>query len=201
MNLGAARTELLARGFSYLDSTRANLMLNTAKNELEDEHDWPWLETTTTGVAPLTIADLKRILYVVDLTNGRQLTGLDAQDIADRDVVVTTAGSPDSWYLDGLTTLRLYPTSTSDQLSVRYVKYSPELVADGDTPQIPVRYHVLWVDYACVEAYRDVENYAAANALLQHIKQVKLPQLLSVFGMRNMQNPEYTQVTFASEDW
>lgn len=56
-------------------------MLNNAKDELEDFFDWPWLETTTTGTAPLTVTNLKRILYVTDTTNDTELPGVQAADI------------------------------------------------------------------------------------------------------------------------
>ena len=201
MNLGTARTELLARGFDYLSSSRANTMLTNAKNAFEDEWSWPWLEATTTGTAPLTISDLKDVLSVVDTTNQVQLTGLDARDITDRDAIVTTAGSPDSWWLDGETTLRVYPTSTSVQLSVRYVKFSPELANDSDTPLIPVRYHPVWLDYAVVEAYLDSDNFDAAAGLLNFVRQQRLPAMIEQYATRNRQNPGYVAVTWASDDW
>ena len=201
MNLGTARTELLARGFDYLSTSRANIMLTNAKNALEDEYAWVWLEATTTGTAPLTISDLKDVLYVVDTSNQRQLTGLDARDITDRDAIVTTTGTPDSWWLDGETTLRTYPTSTSVQLSVRYVKFSPELASDSDTPLIPVRYHPLWIDYSVIEAYKDAHRFNEANGLLAHIRQFRLPQIIELYATRNRMNPGYAPVTWASDDW
>lgn len=201
MDLSAARTELKDRGFSFLTDARATIMLNNAKNALEDEFQWPWLETTATGVAPLTISDLKYVLYVVDTTNRVPLTGVDAVDITDRDAIITTTGAPDSWWLDGATSLKVYPASTSVQLSVRYVKFSPELSGGSDTPLIPVRYHQVWIDYAVVEAYKDSDRYTEANGLLGHIRQYRLPQMVELYGLRNRQNPGYAPVTWASDDW
>lgn len=199
MNLSSARDELAARGFDYLSTSRLNIMLNNGKNALEDEFAFPWLETTTTGTAPLAIADLKYVLYVVDTTNQNELTGLDSRDIALRDAIVGTAGTPDAWWLDGAGTLQTYPTSTAS-LSVRYVKFSPELSADSDTPLIPVRYHSVWVDYAVVDAYRDSDNYAAANALLGFVREFRLQQMIEVYGARNRQNSGYAQIRAGSFD-
>lgn len=191
MNLTQARDELAGRGFDYLSTTRLNIMLNNGKNSLEDEYAWPWLETTTTGTAPLSIADLKFVLYVVDTTNQFKLTGVDARDVTDRDTTVTTTGAADSWWLDGTGTLDTYPTQSNAALSVRYVKYSPELSADSDTPLIPARYHAVWIDYAVIDAYKDSDNYVAANALLAHVRQFRLPQMIDVFATRNRANPMY----------
>jgi hypothetical protein len=105
VNLTQAIAELKARGFDYLSDARATIMLNNAKNAFEDEFDWPWLETTTTGVAPLTISDLGAVLYVVDTTDGSELQGIDARDVVDVDTNVSTAGVPTSWWLDGTVSL------------------------------------------------------------------------------------------------
>lgn len=200
MNLTAATAELKARGFDYLPDARCTIFLNNAKNALEDEFDWVWLETTTTGTAPLTISDLKEVLSVVDTSNRNKLTGLDARDITDWDPITTTAGTPESWWLDGETTLRTYPTSSAT-LSVRYLKFSAELASGSDSPLIPVRYHALWIDYAVIEAYKDEDRFDAANALLGHVKQFRLPQMIDLYGARNRANPAYATVTWASDDW
>jgi hypothetical protein len=201
MQLSAARTELQARGFDHLSSARCLIMLNRAKNALEDEYPWPWLHTSTTGTAPLTISDLKHIQYVSDTSNDRTLTGVDLRWVREMDASADETGTPQVWWLDGETTLRVWPLNTSINLSVRYVKFSPELSADGDTPLIPTRYHPVWVDYAVVEAYKDADDYANANALLQHLRMVEVPRMIAHYANRNLQNPEAIAVTYASEDW
>ena len=61
MNLGTARTELQARGFDYLSTARCNTFLNRALYILNEQESWPFLETTVSGAAPLTISDLSLI--------------------------------------------------------------------------------------------------------------------------------------------
>lgn len=202
VNLGAARTRLLSRGFQYItDNAVLNDMLNNAKNALEDEYAWPWLETTaTTQAAPVTITDLKSVEYVVDTTNDRPLGGIDPRTVPDLDGDPTTTGTPLWWWLDGTQMLQVYPLSSSVQISVRYVKFSPDLANDSDTPLIPARYHSVWVDYAVVEAYKDQPNFNAANALLGDIRQRRLPQMIQQFAGRNRQNPESQVMTGASID-
>jgi hypothetical protein len=194
VDLITARTEFKARGFDYLSDARANTMLNNAKNAFEDEWPWPWLETTTSGVAPFTISDLK---YVLDVQTaaGVELQGIDPKD-AD-----LTAGAADSWWLDGTQTLRTSPVDASTSLAVRYVRFSPDLAASSDTPLIPSRYHPVWIDYAVVEAYKDDDNYQAAQALLAFIRATRLPQLIETYVWRNRATTAYQEITFAAEDW
>lgn len=202
MDLTAAQTELKARGGDYLSSTRLTTFLNDAKNEFEDFYPWPWLETTTTGTAPLTISDLKAILYVVDTTQRQELTGVNAQFIVeDLDETITTTGSPDVWWLDGTTTLKVYPASTTSSLSVRYVKFSPELSAGADTPLIPVRNHNLWIDLAYIRVLKDTDDARAAQALQLDVN-AKLAKLVETYGARNRQNSTtFVQLRGSSEDW
>jgi hypothetical protein len=202
MDLATAQTELRDRGFDYLSDGRLTVILNSAKNALEDEYPWPWLETTTTGTAPLTISDLKQVLYVVDTTNSAELAGTEARSIiAQRDATISTAGTPDSWWLDGTTTLKVYPTSTTVSLSVRYIKASPELSATTDTPLIPTRYHPVWLDYATIEAYRDAANEQQAAQLLNDVRGRKLPEMIAQYALRNLNGPTFTQSTWHSVDW
>lgn len=202
MDLSDAREALLARGFSYLEPARADIMLNNAKNELEDTYPWPWLETTATGTAPLSFDDLKYVLYVVDTTNQQELVGSEAPLLVDQDPSISTSGTPLYWWLDGTTTLNLYPTNTSVQLSVRYVKFSPELSDDGQTtPLIPERYHPIWVDLAAVEAYKDDDEQDRANALLVDVQR-RIQQMIVVYASRNRQNSTYQKTSlYSSGDW
>lgn len=201
MNLGTARTELQARGFDYLSTTRCTILLNRGKNALEDYYLWPWLETTTTGTAPLTVSDLKQVLYVVDSTGDRELPGLDRRMIRDLDSKLDDTGVPEFWWINGETSLRVWPLNTTNTLSVDYVKFSPELSGDSDTPLIPVRYHPVWVDFAVVEAYKDNDAYDKASALLDHLTRFDIPRMVQAYAERNLQNPGYQQIRGASEDW
>jgi hypothetical protein len=196
-----ARTALIARGFDELTPTRLNEVLNLAKNQFEDGYPFPWLETTATGPAPLTIADLKDVLYVVDTTNQNELRGVPAQHIiAEQDPIIGDTGAPALWWLDGTTSLKTWPVQASAQLSVRYVKESPELSLDADTPLIPVRYHSTWVDLAAVRAYLDSDNIDAAAQLSAIVGQ-DLARIIARYDTRNRQNSAYQQILGYAEDW
>lgn len=166
-------------------------MLNLGKNALEQVAPWPWLEATTSGTAPLTISDLRQVLYVVDTTNDCVLPGLDVRSTVGVDPELGS-GVPSSWWLDGLTSLKVHPTNTSVSLSVRYLKFSSELSTGTDTPLIPVREHPVWIDFAVVEAYKDSDNFAAAQALLGDLMSRAVPRMIDTYCGRNLANPDHT---------
>lgn len=196
MNLGQAQQELQDRGFDYLSAPRMTTMLNRALADFGDFYTWPWLRKTATGAAPLTITDLKYVLKVFD-QSGNELFGMT--DAADVDV--TQAGTPDSWWVDdtsGSAVLTAYPVG-SVTFSVRYVAEAPLLTAASDTPLIPVRYHPLWVDLAVVQAYKDSDNFAAAQALRADTE-AALQRLVERYETRNRMNSQTIRILVGSED-
>ena len=196
MNLDAARTELRARGFDYLSNTRTDYFLNAALTEIDDAFPWPWLETTTTGTAPLTITDLKQPLYVIDTTNERELQSLEYRDLIIGDPNLTETGAPAVWSLNGTTQIVVWPVS-SVSLSVRYIKTSPVLDEAADEPLLPSRYHTVWIDRAVAEALKDSDNQQAANVLLQDVQR-RVEQMCMVYVDRVA---SYQRIHFQSEDW
>jgi len=196
VQLSDARTELLARGFDYLTTSRANLMLNRGLVDFEDFYPWSWLRKTATGAAPLTISDLKYIRKVQDST-GQEYFGLDNSE----DVDLTQTGTATSWWIDdtsGTPVLTAWPVG-SVTFRVDYVKTSTLLTADSDTPSIPAAYHGLWVDLAQVYAYRDKDNYAASNTLKQQAT-ADLQRVVEVFETRNRQNSQHVLIRAGSLD-
>lgn len=170
MDFSTLQTEVFSRGFDYLDDSgtglaRVKRWLNQAYLEICEAYSWPFLDTTTSGTAPLTISDLRQVLYVLDTSNDRQLQGVDVRHIADIDSDVSTTGTPQWYWLDGLTTVKVYPTNTSNTLSVRYLKTPVELSANGDEPVIPARFQDLIVDLAVLKGMKDSDNYEAVGIL------------------------------------
>lgn len=199
MDLAAAQNEFAERGFDYLSTDRRTFYLNMAKDLFEDAYSFPWLETVATGVSPLTIADLKSVLYVRDSTNDTELIGLPASQIIVNGIDLAMTGVPCNWWLDGENIVTGWPVSTSAVMQVRYVKQSDELVDPTDTPLIPARYHGTWVDMAVIRAYIDSDNYVAAQGLKQ-VVDIDLSQIIQRYAMRNMQNPAYQTQRWGSED-
>lgn len=199
MNLSEGRDELRARGFDGLTDTRANGFLNAGKNALEDTAPFPWLDASASGAAPLTIADLKAVLHVWNAATNVSLEGAERGYLRDTygpDLTLTGTGC--HWYLDGLTTLRVFPADTSS-VSVDYIKFSPELSADADEPLFPERLHPIWLDLSVVEAYYDSDEPGQAQALQAKVD-VRLAREVDVFFGRNMQNSDRQTMTYGSYD-
>jgi hypothetical protein len=200
LTLADGRAELDARGYSRFADARQNVWLNSAKNRFEDyPFDWPWLKATTTGAAPLTISDLRRVRSVVD-TNARvSLEQIDADELIEFvDAVLTLSGAAAWWYLSAETVVSTYPTTAA--LSVRYVKFSPELSGDSDTPLIPARYRQTWLDLAEVEVLRYGVKDVAAAASLDASVQVRLGEIAGVYSMQGQPAFMESLMTGASTD-
>lgn len=171
MNLSEASQELANRGFDYLEGSRRNFMLNTARSAFEDFWHWPWLERVVTGPAPLAIDSLKYVVYVQNVDLNAELLYLDIRQVAQNGTPVDMPGIPAYWWLDGppggedsTVNLNVWPVGPAT-LQARVVVETPELSDPDDTPLIPVRYHSLWIDYAVIEGYKDSDNFVAAQQL------------------------------------
>lgn len=200
MQLTDARDELAARGFDGLAPSRANGFLNAAKNVLENFAPFPWLETSTSGTAPLTITDLKTVLYVYRTAPNLAIDGQERNYLREMygpDLTVT--GTASFWYLEGLTTLKLFPVDTAT-IFVDYLRNSPELSADSDEPLFPARLNQVWMDYACAEAYMDADEPAMAQTCISKAE-ARLGREIDNYFDRNRQNPNLQPLQFASEDW
>lgn len=184
MNLSDAQGAVLARGFDYLASDRLTLMLNTAKDEFEDLYEWPWLWTPLAGTTPLTIANFKLMLTVN--SGGLELLGLDPRQVAQDGTDLGQAGTPAYWWLEGANVLHVWPGDGSP-VAGAYLADSPPLANPTDTPLIPARYHGLWVDYAVCEAYKDSDNFVAAQALRADIG-LRMLDVIGRYEVRNRQH-------------
>lgn len=161
------KTELLARGFDYLSTTRSGYFVNRAYQEMCAEEDWPFLESSSSGTAPLTVSDLRTVEAVINTTQRYKLRPLDRRNITDFDTDLTTTGTPSWYYLTTSTTVAVYPANTTDTIAVRYWKVPTALSADGDTPVVPTSYQQVIVDGACAYAYFDSDNFEAARSYLE----------------------------------
>lgn len=158
------RTELAARGFDYESSSRLTGWINRAYNDLCEEEDWPFLEATTSGTAPVSVSTLRTIESVIDTTTMTKLTPIDRRNITDFNYDLATTGSPTYYYTTGTTTVAVYPANTTDTISIRYWKFPTELSLDADEPLVPARFQQVIIDGACFYAYMDSPNVPAAQA-------------------------------------
>lgn len=156
-------TELAARGFDYLSSTRQGHYINAAYVELCEQARWLFLLTSTTGTAPITIADLRTVESVEIASTQTKLRPLDRRHLTDSDPALDQTGVPDTYYFTGQTTIAVHPANTSLSLTVRYWKF-PAVLSGTDEPVVPLRYRIAIVDYAAARAYMDAGERAHAHA-------------------------------------
>lgn len=187
MTLAEARAALRLRGFTYIDDAFLTSALNQAKDILEESFGWPWLETGSSGTAPMVLDDVQYITSVVVPASVTVLKGFTKQQMLDLDPQLMS-GVAVYWYLKN-NTLYTYPTDASSILSVEYVRFSPDLVTDGDTPLFPSRLNKLWQDLAIVECYKETFNFQTATALWNDLQARAIPRAIQAYAVRNRQNP------------
>lgn len=161
------KSEFLARGFHYLEGEeRVDDYINYAYLVDVCEADaWPFLEASTTGVAPVSVTDLRAIEAVIDTTNGVKLKPLDRRNVTDLTATPTETGSASYYYITGGNTVTTWPVGTGT-LQVYYWKVPTALAADANEPLVPQRFRQVIVDFAEVRAYTDDdEPEQAANSL------------------------------------
>lgn len=158
------RTEVLARGFDDLDSTRTNRIINDAYQWVLSQALWPFREATASGAAPLTIADIGVLGSVTDTANGsRKLEWTDRRTLVEHYNDLTVTGAPRCFYIEGGTVVKTYPVGGT--LSVRYWKDAAKLTADGDILIIPDKWVQVVIDRACWRACVDRQDWAGATTL------------------------------------
>ena len=168
LTFGGLLTEFYARGFDYLDDSasgtvRAKRWINDAYHAINELDNWPYLEATAMGAAPLTIADLRTIDSVYDVTNDQVLTLRAANELVTEYGDLASLGIPKDCWVSGGNTVNVCPVQAVS-LSVRYWKVATDLVNTTDEPLIPDRFRYVLVDYAVAAAMRDSQDPDAVIA-------------------------------------
>lgn len=205
MDFQTLQGDFFARGFQRLNDggaglVRAKRWLNAAIDEICEQADWPFLETTLAGAAPLTVSDLRSIESVMVTTTKLPLEPLNRHVLQKTvDMDLTRVGTPQVYYVTTGSAVNVYPVSTGS-ITVKYWKVPADLSANGDVAVIPSRFHDLIVECAAMKGYRYTGDYdGAANAAQEYAR------LLTVMreSLMDQQHdgPEQMQVTGASLDW
>lgn len=192
------RTELSARGYDYLETSRLNRYINRGAAMLYDEYPWPFLESEATGDAPLTISDLGQVLSVVDSTTGDELTMEDGRFITNVDPDANDTGNPTSWYArNGI--INVYP-NTAASLTVRYIAAPPDFTSDTDEPLVPQQYRNLITDAAVYLALKDNDEFGAANEA-KALYDAEVAQMRSRLSISSLQGGMSVVLTGGIEDY
>lgn len=172
MTFNELKEELFARGTNYLEEdasteARAERWLNQAYREILNLHPWPFLQATATGTAGagyVSIADLRKLRAVSDITPGYDvhLGRASFEELLEENGDLTETGDPEWYYVDGTATVKAFPVG--GQIKAYYIK-RVDPMSGTDTPVFDEEYHNLIVDKAMIKAYIDSDNFEAAAAL------------------------------------
>lgn len=173
MNFAALKTELKARGFDYLSDTRAGQYINWANQELDDTELWPYRLVTVSGSGGnLSTVPQGGVIRSVKAQLGDTFSWLreiDRNELMEAVDAQAATGPPVYWFDEGPNTgnrvISSYPATTSVTLYVDYFAPASTMSGGTDSPASPARFHRLIVDLAVERAYRDSDNFQAANAL------------------------------------
>jgi hypothetical protein len=199
MTVAELKAEVQARGFNYVSGSRILSWLNRVYNRACERYPWPFLETTTSSTAPLSLTNLRNVVSVVDTTADQALVWEDLRSIREEDPTLSITGTPTIWYLDG-TSLNVYPVNTTDTISVRYLQIPTALALDSDTPSLlPSRYHYILVDGVVAMAYEDSDNLKAAESAWGAFDGA-LQEMADVLLVSNYDTAAEL-LTFGSVDW
>lgn len=140
--------------------------INSALRQVSLEHDWPWLQQTTTlsvvaGTASYPVpSDWLRTIHVTDPSTGDKLL-LSSLESLDR--LGTLTGSP-SIYCVYANAILLGPTPlASKSLKHRYIRTENTLTNDNSIPLVPVEYEEGVVEYAAFLFLRQLREAARAR--------------------------------------
>jgi len=179
--------ELKALGHDYVAEGRLEDWVQRSYQTLSARYQWPWLEASKEGTAPLEIKDLAYVLSVVNVTSERPIYGRTRQWLVERFPNLEETGEPLWWYLDNRT-LRVLPTSTTEKVSARYVKKAPKL-ALAEEPLLPDEWHYLIVDEARTYALRDNDEFQVARELQEDVA-TRAQALIADQLQRDWQRPQ-----------
>ncbi len=187
MNYEELTNEVIARGYDYLSKSRVETFVQRSYQKLEAKYVWPWREATKEGVAPFEIKDLRDVLSVSNVSQERPLFGQTRQWLVERFTNLEETGEPLWWFLDNLT-LRAFPVTTTENISVRYAK-KPEVLTAKLEPAMPSEWHGLIVDLAVVECLKDNDSYEEARELKETV-QADLQEMIGAELQRDLQRPQ-----------
>jgi hypothetical protein len=195
MTFQQIRAEVEARGYQYIPQERLDGWIRQAYEWVCAQEPWPFLETETTGAAPLTISNLSQVLWIG--YDDVVLRGTDLRDIRDRDPDLDDTGDPTHWYLDG-NTIKTWPTSDKT-LYVRFIQ-KPPTFTDVDEPLIPSAYQEVIIDGAVMRGLKDNDEYDTAQALQAGIDR-DVQAMRDALMVRNYQNPQTLVQSGIFEDY
>lgn len=204
MNFGTMKTELADRGFDALSVARRAQIINDAVAELDEQANWPYREASTTGLAPLPVADLGIIERVVNISQPLQLLEpVQYSQLVQEYGDLSIAGIPSCYYVAwpaGTPVVATYPTSTNT-IGVQYWKVTAQLSSDADVPAAPVRFHQIYMLIAQRMAESERGNLSVAQGLQNEIDIATGRMGMALLNGQQLQGPyDYQRMMGTSVD-
>lgn len=145
--------------FGFDDSDPLLIWLNEGMHQLEDQHDWPFLQVVTTiaasaGATTLVFPSaLHKVQSIRDVTGKSKLEYLDVSEFEREIQDPTITGYPIFYTITGTETVQLYPTlDIARNFRVVYQEELIDMTTDGSTMPGPTRIHYPTVQYAAAIA-------------------------------------------------
>lgn len=172
MNLAALRTAVERRTGVAMDAAALTEWVNEASKAIAAEHDWPWLQRSTTfptvaGTGTYTPpADWLRTISL-RIADDAQMSWQPAGALDDAWPYADSRGQPYQWstFADELV-LRPIPDGVH-VVTHRYVRIEADLALDADTPLMPVLFRPAIVEYAAYLVARSAGQSVRAAESLQ----------------------------------
>lgn len=197
----ALKAAVSGRGFSRLSTADQGIAVNDAVHELDAmEPRWPYLLTSTTGAAPLTVTDLGDVTTVMNTVLDVPVPFEDYEDLTRWAGELTQTGvDPQVWYFTpgSTTSISTYPVTTRT-LQVVYYKTTVDLSAGADEPLCPERWRHLLKDMAVRNAH--VMKSTDPPALLLLAIERKLAGMRTDLHYRQVQGPSMV-LPMGYDDW
>ena len=189
MNFQDLKSEVARRGFDYLSDAALGRYVNDGYLlDICETEDWRWLQATQTGPLPMTIEDLRSVLYVVNRTSLTKLVPLREAAITDMDINLLTVGEPIYFYLPDSNVVSGFPVSVTEDFQVAYVR-TPPILTGTDVPEVPERFHTLICDAAVARAYEDDDEWDNAAVATERF-QTRLERMRETYLAQQHDRPD-----------
>lgn len=192
-------------GFDDLTDTRLLGFLNDTYWDICAREPWPFLEATsavTVNANGLVTSptDIGKVLSLTDVI-GTRLEPQRLDDFTQGNASqLTLTGNPDRYYFIG-DQLYVYPISTSNSLTIRYVRVPAALTTSPDaTPILPLRHHRVIVLGALIKCYM-MEDDPENSALNTNAYEQRIAQMRNDLWMHQYDRPQYIQDLDSDDDW
>lgn len=176
MNVSDMISELNDFGFSDISSTRMLSFLNDAYWDVCSRENWPFLEKSSAATVDATglvtaPTDIGKVQRFVDNGLGTRLEPVREDAFTQWNAnQLTKTGNPDRYFFIG-DQLYVFPISTTNGLTIRYVSVPAALTISPDSaPILPLRHHrvvLLGALVPCFFLEDDADNASVASNMFE----------------------------------